>query len=286
MLQLGLGFDGDRITIPIRDETGRLIGLLRYQPWAERRVAKMLAAPGSRRGLVPHPGIETSRQVLLVEGEPDMIAARSVGLPAIAVPGAGGWQSGWPPLLADRAVAVVMDGDEAGRRAAAAIMSDLSATCDARALDLAPERADGFDLSDWLMGGAPGGGAGMAALSSQILTVEEAAAVARCSIKTVRRAYTNEALTAYRRGGSRAVVVERQDALAWVHAEMLQGQTPMPRSSAARSPAPGRGRPRPAEASMGAGTRAQRLGDQVRFDLSAAGLRARRRATSQSDEVS
>lgn len=33
MLELELGVDGGRVTIPVRDETDGLIGLLRYQPW-------------------------------------------------------------------------------------------------------------------------------------------------------------------------------------------------------------------------------------------------------------
>ena len=155
MLELGLGFDRRRITIPVRDDRARLIGLLRYEPWARPGVPKMVAAARSRRSLLPHPAAETSRRVLLVEGEPDMIAARSHGLPAIAVPGVAGWQSKWLPLLADREVVVVMDCDEPGRRAAAAIAHDLSSVSDVRTLDLAPERHDGYDLSDWLMASHP-----------------------------------------------------------------------------------------------------------------------------------
>jgi DNA primase len=89
--------------------------------------------------------------VLLVEGEPDMIAARSQGLPAIAVPGVDAWRPGWAELLAGRDVTIIMDCDERGRVAAAAIESDL--TCDSvvRVLDLAPHRNDGYDVTDWLL---------------------------------------------------------------------------------------------------------------------------------------
>ena len=47
------------------------------------------------------------------------------------------------------------------------------------------------------------------------LTPEEAAAIARCSIRTVRRAYKSGALVAYRRRGSRAVLLDNDDVLAW-----------------------------------------------------------------------
>ena len=72
--------------IPIRDSDGSLRGVLRYPPQHDR-TPKMLAMPGTRLGAVPHPCTEPSTWVLLVEGPPDMISARSRGLPAIAVPG-------------------------------------------------------------------------------------------------------------------------------------------------------------------------------------------------------
>jgi len=151
MLELELGVDRGRITIPVRDDERRLIGLLRYRPWPQPREPKMLATVGSRRALLPHPAAEPSTHVLLVEGEPDMIAARSRGLPAIAAPGVDGWRPAWAELLAGREVTVVMDCDEQGRIAAAAIESHLSSLCVVRVLDLAPDRNDGYDVTDWLL---------------------------------------------------------------------------------------------------------------------------------------
>lgn len=150
MLELELGVDRGRITIPVRDEERQLIGMLRYQPWPQPTEPKMLAAAGSRRALLPHPAAEPSTHVLLVEGEPDMIGARSRGLPAIAVPGVDAWRRPWAQLLAGREVTVIMDCDERGRAAAAAIESDLSSLGAVRVLDLAPDRDDGYDLTDWL----------------------------------------------------------------------------------------------------------------------------------------
>ncbi len=155
MRELQLGVDRGRITMPVRDDQHRLTGLLRYQPWPRPGAPKMLATAGSRRALLPHPAAEPSMRVLLVEGEPDMVAARSRGLPALAVPGVDGWRRAWAPLLCGRQVTVVMDCDEQGRAAAAAIEHDLSAVCEVRVLDLAPDRNDGYDLTDWLLDGEP-----------------------------------------------------------------------------------------------------------------------------------
>ena len=80
-----------------------------------------------------------------------MISARSRGLSAVAVPGDHACEPGWARLLAGRNVSVIMDCDRAGRTAAHRIANDLEAAgATARVIDLARERDDGYDLTDWL----------------------------------------------------------------------------------------------------------------------------------------
>ncbi len=149
--QLGIGYDGARITIPIHNANRRLRGVLRYDAFG-RRNPKMLAVRGTRLGLIPHPVDEPSNQVVLVEGPPDMIAARSSGLPAIAVPGTSAWQPTWTRLLADRQITIVMDCDSAGRRAAHEIREAFRASAvEVELIDLAPGRDDGYDLTDRIL---------------------------------------------------------------------------------------------------------------------------------------
>jgi hypothetical protein len=148
---LGIGLQGSRITIPIRNTRGDLRGVLRYDPFGDRE-PKMLAIRGTRLGLVPHPAKELSDRVILVEGPPDMIAARSAGLPAIAVPGTSAWQPAWARLLADRRVTIVMDCDTPGRRAAREVAASLAGVaCSVHIIDLCPGRADGYDLTDRIL---------------------------------------------------------------------------------------------------------------------------------------
>ena len=112
MRALQVGFDGARITFPIRNAQGHLRGMLRYDAFG-RRDPKMRAVAGTRLGLIPHPSAEASDHIILVEGPPDMIAARSAGLPAIAIPGTHAWQPAWAHLLTGRRVTIVMDCDAA-----------------------------------------------------------------------------------------------------------------------------------------------------------------------------
>jgi Toprim-like len=147
---LELGLDRGRITIPIRNAHGQLRGMLRYQP-QHANGPKMLAVLGSRIGLVPHPATEPSERILLVEGPPDMIAARSRGLTAIAVPGDHAWEPAWARLLVERQVMIVMDADTQGRTAAQRIAADLAGHAEAHIVDLAPLRDDGYDITEWLL---------------------------------------------------------------------------------------------------------------------------------------
>jgi hypothetical protein len=147
--ELDLGYDGQRITIPIRNRAGVLRGVLRYRLGAGG--PKMLAIHGTRLGLIPHPARERSPRILLVEGPPDMIAARSHAWPAIAVPGVHAWRAEWASLLHGRTVTVLMDCDAAGRDAAQRIATDLSSTASVRIVDLDRSQHDGFDLTDWLL---------------------------------------------------------------------------------------------------------------------------------------
>jgi Toprim domain len=149
--ELDVGFDGARITIPIRNAEGRIRGVLRYAPFGHCD-PKMLAIPGTRLGLVPHPAHDTSEPIVLVEGPQDMIAARSCGLHAIAVPGTNAWQSSWAGLFAGRRVTVVMDCDRPGRGAADQIATGLEPVAKTiEVVDLWPDRHDGYDLTDRIL---------------------------------------------------------------------------------------------------------------------------------------
>jgi hypothetical protein len=157
MERLGLGWDRDRVVFPVRDATGDIVGRSRYEPDPTRRNGKpkLLAEPGTPRELFPPPETVGEQEgdgfMWLVEGEPDAVRGWSIGLAAVAVPGAQNWKSQWAPRFVRRRVVVCFDADEAGRAGARSAADHLAtAGIDVRIVDLQPGDDDGSDLTDFL----------------------------------------------------------------------------------------------------------------------------------------
>jgi hypothetical protein len=115
---------------------------------------------GVPRQLFPPPELlpaETT-DVLIVEGEPDAIAAWSAGLIAVGVPGTAGWHPGDAGRFRGPrwTVYVIYDCDDVGRRAGAEVAATLAELAvDVRLIDLDPGRTDGYDLTDYLLERGP-----------------------------------------------------------------------------------------------------------------------------------
>jgi hypothetical protein len=145
---LGLGLDGGRVVFPVRSSRGRLIGLQRYAPNATNRRGPKMLAEGAR-DLFPAPESVDEKRVWLVEGEPDAVAALSVGIPAIGVPGVSTWKEGWAQRFSKfERVYVCFDCDVAGREAASAREASIGSVTRATLVDLEPMRSDSYDIGD------------------------------------------------------------------------------------------------------------------------------------------
>jgi putative DNA primase/helicase len=152
MLELGVGWDGERIVFPILDDRGELATIARYLPGAK---PKMLGLPGRPRGLFPNPERhEPSKVLWLVEGEPDGVTTVQLGLAGTGVPGVNGWHTDWLPRFTDRNIVICCDCDQPGRDAATRLAKALAGTAaDVRIVDLDPARDDGFDITDFFLAG-------------------------------------------------------------------------------------------------------------------------------------
>lgn len=168
MEKLGVGWDGSRLTLPVRTADLKLHDVLRYDPFTQRR--KVIAGKGKSRLPWPSPEYLDAKKVLfLVEGEGTAISMASVGLTAVALPGSvskpttstdrpGRWQgAGWHPKWAERFkrwrnVILLPDCDEQGRALMRAASYDLErAGVSTHVIDIGPKTTDGSDVADHLL---------------------------------------------------------------------------------------------------------------------------------------
>ena len=147
----GLGLADDGIVVPFH-RGGTLLTFERYKlPSRRGSGPKMVAPRGRRRELLLPPG-EMPDEVWLCEGLSDTLAAASADLPAVGLPSAN-WNEQHTETLRGEGVrrtVVVLDCDDAGRRATAHVSSSLAAAgISTRVIDLDPNRSDGYDLTDF-----------------------------------------------------------------------------------------------------------------------------------------
>jgi len=164
---LNVGWDGSRLTLPVRDAEGKLHDTLRYDPFAMQG-RKVIAGKGKSRLPWPAPESISTRKVLLVEGEGTAISLLSIGLRAVALPGSmrlstnvtrpGSWRgTGWHRTWARRFerfshVILFPDCDGPGRALMGAARYDLEKTgTKVHLIDLGPKTWDGSDIADMLL---------------------------------------------------------------------------------------------------------------------------------------
>jgi hypothetical protein len=116
-----IGFDGQRITIPIYDVDGELVNIRRYKYNAREHKDKMVSwGYGHGEGRIY--GYETLAEhdeVLLCEGELDRLIALQEGLPAVThTAGAPTFKAEWAKHFKGKTVYIAYDEDQAGDQGA------------------------------------------------------------------------------------------------------------------------------------------------------------------------
>lgn len=121
-----LGYDLERITIPIRNSSGDCVNVRKYSPEA-KGTAKMVSYKqgyGKAR-LYPIDNLK-HKDVLLVEGEMDCILANQLGYYALtATGGANTWKAEWNKLFKGKNVTICYDIDEIGKLSADKVAREL-----------------------------------------------------------------------------------------------------------------------------------------------------------------
>jgi hypothetical protein len=162
--RLGLTYDpaSGRVGFPIRDAALVELGEALYLPDPDARNGrpKLEQPSGVPRQLFPPPETIPNdvEQLVLCEGESDVVAAWSAGFAAVGVPGTNGWRAEYAARFAGRrwTLYTAFDCDVVGRQAAGIVVDSLvEHGVDARLVDLAEHREDGYDLTDFLLEHTP-----------------------------------------------------------------------------------------------------------------------------------
>lgn len=159
--RFGLGWDGERFTIPIMDEDGECVNIRRYLPEAKNSEDKMrnfiqiidkeVYRYGSPMRLFPLSALSED-VVVLVEGEKDCIIATQRGINAITTTGgSGAWNKAWNPLFKDKKVYICYDSDAAGKRGAEKIAQELEPFAAVYIIELPKSEIKGYDLANFFI---------------------------------------------------------------------------------------------------------------------------------------
>lgn len=123
-----IGWDTERITLPIFDVDGECINIRRYDMDA-KGIQKMLSYEkglGSAR-LHPISRLKESEVIILNEGEWDMYLGDELGLPTMCVTGgAGSWKTNWNELFRGKTVYICYDIDDSGKTGAEKVAREIS----------------------------------------------------------------------------------------------------------------------------------------------------------------
>jgi len=104
-----------RLAIPYITADGSVVDV-RYRALSDSG-PKYLSRPGAPTRLFSVKSLlRASETIYITEGEIDALTLNQIGLPAVGVPGANGFQQHWSLLFGDfDSVKVICDGDSAGR---------------------------------------------------------------------------------------------------------------------------------------------------------------------------
>lgn len=153
--RFGIGWNGERIMIPIRDADGGLVNVRQYKMGAA--VAKVINWPGHGDANLYGLDALEAKAVILTAGEMDKLIGRQHRLPTLtATAGEGTWFAAWSPLFTGKRVYIVYDCDDQGRKGARKVAAALNGVAEwVRIVDLGLA-GKGADLTDWFVSEAMG----------------------------------------------------------------------------------------------------------------------------------
>lgn len=146
-----LGWNGSRITIPIRNISGRIASFRLARDPADSESPKMLTTPGARAELYGWEVLmRRPDRIIVCEGEFDRLVLASYGFAAVtSTGGAATFRDEWVSRIAQVSeVYLCFDRDDAGRHGAAMIAARIDY---ARVVTLPDDVGDGGDIGDFFV---------------------------------------------------------------------------------------------------------------------------------------
>ena len=154
-----LGWDGDRITIPVYDEYNNIVNFRKYKWNSDEdqwKALNYIDEFGNAYGEVRIYGIDNLindaiEEIVWCEGELDRVCAEQHGFPtACPTSGAGSWRPEWVKYFRNKKkVYVAQDNDAAGRIATAKICSKLWRTVDVYVVNWPENFPEKGDITDF-----------------------------------------------------------------------------------------------------------------------------------------
>lgn len=148
---LKIGWDGQRYTLPVKDDKDRTINIRKYLVDGGK-TAKMLPYSKDHGAPAWFPCPPVEDEILLMEGEPDTILARQMKLPAYCqTGGASSWNNSFTATVTDKRLIIIYDADPAGVKGSKKIIDRVKFCCkEVRNIKL-PIGTKGKDFSDWVL---------------------------------------------------------------------------------------------------------------------------------------
>lgn len=150
LAQYRIGWDGERITIPIRNDLRELVNVRRYGMGLTAN--KMVNWPGY--GDATLYGLDALKmgKVILTEGEMDKLLGRQYRFPTLsATAGAGTWLPEWNALFVGKTVYICYDADDQGDAGARKVANQLRTAAKAVHIVKWPMTAKGSDLTNYFV---------------------------------------------------------------------------------------------------------------------------------------
>jgi 5S rRNA maturation endonuclease (ribonuclease M5) len=145
-----VGYDGERITIPVYDGTGELVNIRRYGMGLKAN--KMLNWPGYGDATLYGLDALKMKKVVLVEGEMDKLLGRQNRFPTLsATAGAGTWLPEWNGLFIGKQVYICYDLDTQGEQGARKVANQLRNVAEQVFIVKWPMTATGSDMTDYFV---------------------------------------------------------------------------------------------------------------------------------------